>query len=127
MPFEGLGSAAVASAAESAVRLRAGDTTIEVAALAPDLFRVGVFPRGKPPRYDSGAIAKEDWPDAGAEWTGGELRNGRGDGARRTSTRCGSRSPTPPGAASPPTTPARRSTPPRPRPGSRTASAPRCG
>ena len=74
MPFEGLGSAAVASAAEGAVRLRAGDTTIEIAALAPDLFRVGVFPRGKPPRYDSGAIAEEAWPDAGAEWTGSELR-----------------------------------------------------
>ena len=34
----------------------------------------GVFPRAKPPRYASGAIAKDDWPDAGAEWTGSELR-----------------------------------------------------
>ena len=74
MPFEGLGSAVVEAAADNAVRLRAGDTTIAVAALAADLFRVGVFPRAKPPRYDSGAIAKDDWPDAGAEWTGSELR-----------------------------------------------------
>ena len=74
MSFEGLWSATVESVAEGAVRLRAGDATIEVAALAGDLFRVGVFPRGKPPRYASDAVAKDDWPDAGAEWTGSELR-----------------------------------------------------
>ena len=43
------------------LRLRAGSTTVEVAALAPDLFRVGMFPAGRPPRYDSEAIAKENW------------------------------------------------------------------
>ena len=43
------------------LRVRAGSTTVEVAALAPDLFRVGMFPAGGPPRYDSEAIAKEDW------------------------------------------------------------------
>ena len=48
MPLTGLGSATVESAAQGAVRLRAGDTTIELTALAPDLFRVGVFPRAKP-------------------------------------------------------------------------------
>ncbi len=41
--------------------MRAGATTVEVAALAPDLFRVGMFPAGGPPRYDSEGIAKEDW------------------------------------------------------------------
>ena len=56
------------------MRLRAGDTTIEVAALAPDLFRVGVFPRAKPPRYDTGGVANDDWPAHETEWTGGELR-----------------------------------------------------
>ena len=43
------------------LRVRAGSTTIEVAALAPDLFRVGMFPTGGPPRYESEAIAKENW------------------------------------------------------------------
>ena len=43
------------------LRVSAGSTTVEVAALAPDLFRVGMFPAGGPPRYDSEAIAKEDW------------------------------------------------------------------
>ncbi len=43
------------------LRVKAGLTTVEVTALAPDLFRVGMFPEGRPPRYDSEAIAKEDW------------------------------------------------------------------
>jgi alpha-glucosidase len=43
------------------LRVSAGSTSVEVAALAPDLFRVGMFPAGGPPRYDSEAIAKEDW------------------------------------------------------------------
>ena len=55
------------------MRLRAGDATIELAALAGDLFRVGLFPRGKPPRYVSDAVAK-DAAHAGAESTGSELR-----------------------------------------------------
>ena len=46
---------------DRSLRLRAGLTTVEVTALAPDLFRVGMFPEGRPPRYDSEAIAKEDW------------------------------------------------------------------
>ncbi|MDP9411012.1 MAG: glycoside hydrolase family 31 protein [Actinomycetota bacterium] len=43
------------------LRVKSGLTTVEVTALAPDLFRVGMFPEGRPPRYDSEAIAKEDW------------------------------------------------------------------
>jgi len=43
------------------LRVKTGATTVEVTALAPDLFRVGMFPEGRPPRYDSEAIAKEDW------------------------------------------------------------------
>ncbi len=43
------------------LRVKAGLTTVEVTALAPDLFRVGMFPEGRPPRYDSEAIAKEGW------------------------------------------------------------------
>jgi alpha-glucosidase len=46
---------------DRSLRVKAGATTVEVTALAPDLFRVGMFPEGRPPRYDSEAIAKEDW------------------------------------------------------------------
>ncbi|MBA2714187.1 MAG: DUF5110 domain-containing protein [Rubrobacteraceae bacterium] len=46
---------------DTGLLLKAGSTTVEVAALAPDLFRVGMFPAGGPPRYDSEAIEKEDW------------------------------------------------------------------
>jgi alpha-glucosidase len=46
---------------DRSLRVKAGTTTVEVTALAPDLFRVGMFPEGRPPRYDSEAIAKEDW------------------------------------------------------------------
>ena len=46
---------------DRSLRVKTGATTVEVTALAPDLFRVGMFPEGRPPRYDSEAIAKEDW------------------------------------------------------------------
>jgi alpha-glucosidase len=59
MPFEPLGEAEVVERVEGRVRLRAGTTTVEVTALAPDLYRVGVFPEGKPPDYRSEAIAHE--------------------------------------------------------------------
>ena len=54
------------------MRLEAGATTVEVAALAPDLFRVGMFPDGRPPRYDSEAIAKEDWEPIAVKMSGEE-------------------------------------------------------
>jgi len=46
---------------DRSLRVKAGATTVEVTALAPDLFRVGMFPEGRPPRYGSEAIAREDW------------------------------------------------------------------
>jgi alpha-glucosidase len=46
---------------DNGLRMRAGSTTVEVVALAPDLFRVGMFPAGGPPAYDSEAIARKDW------------------------------------------------------------------
>ena len=46
---------------DRSLRVKAGTTTVEVTALAPDLFRVGMFLEGRPPRYDSEAIAREDW------------------------------------------------------------------
>ena len=59
--YEPLGTGELLDHGDNILRLRAGSTTVEVAALAPDLFRVGMFPAGGPPRYDSEAIAKEDW------------------------------------------------------------------
>lgn len=41
---------------------------MEVAALAPNLFRVGMFPDGRPPNYGTEAIAKDDWDPAGVEF-----------------------------------------------------------
>ena len=51
--------------ADGRVRLRAGDATVEVTALAPDLFRVGCFFAGRPVDYTSEALAGVDWQPAG--------------------------------------------------------------
>src|ERR671913_791690 len=59
--YEPLGAAELLDHDDRGLRVRAGSATVEVAALAPDLFRVGMFPAGGPPNYDSEAIAKEDW------------------------------------------------------------------
>jgi alpha-glucosidase len=59
--YEPLGAAELLDHDDRGLRVRAGATTVEVAALAPDLFRVGMFPAGALPRYDSEGIAKEDW------------------------------------------------------------------
>ncbi len=57
---------------ERSIRMGAGSATVEVTALAPDLFRVGMFPEGRPPDYASEAIEKEDWKPVAAEMTGEE-------------------------------------------------------
>jgi alpha-glucosidase len=59
--YEPLGTAELVDHDDRSLRLRAGSTIVEVSALAEDIFRVGAFPEGRPPRYDSEAIAKEDW------------------------------------------------------------------
>jgi alpha-glucosidase len=59
--YEPLGAGELLDHDDRGLRVRAGATTVEVAALAPDLFRVGMFPAGALPRYDSEGIAKEDW------------------------------------------------------------------
>src|SRR5579859_6866968 len=46
--FEPLGNAEVVERSGTWVRLRSGRATVEVAALAPDLFRVGLFGDGRP-------------------------------------------------------------------------------
>ena len=59
--YEPLGVAELFDHDDRGLRVRVGATTVEVTALAPDLFRVGMFPAGGPPRYDSEGVAKEDW------------------------------------------------------------------
>ncbi len=59
--YEPLGAAELLDHDDRGVRLKAGSTTVEVSALAPDLFRVGAFPEGRTARYDSEAIAKGEW------------------------------------------------------------------
>lgn len=59
--YEPLGAGALADHGDRGLRLRSGATTVEVTALAPNLFRVGMFPEGRPPEYRTEAIAKDDW------------------------------------------------------------------
>jgi hypothetical protein len=55
---EPLGKAELVDHDDRSVRLRAGSATVEVTALTPDLFRVGMFPEGRTPDYDSEAIKR---------------------------------------------------------------------
>ncbi len=41
--------------------MRAGSATVEVTALAPDLFRVGLFPHGRSACYSSEAVVSRAW------------------------------------------------------------------
>jgi alpha-glucosidase len=73
--YEPLGAAELVDHDGRTLRLKAGSTIVEISALAPDLFRVGAFPDGSPPRYDSEAIAKQDWAPAevSMERSGGRI------------------------------------------------------
>ncbi len=59
--YQPLGATELSDHDDRAARFRSGSTTVEVTALAPDLFRVGMFPAGRTPSYDSEAIAKDEW------------------------------------------------------------------
>ena len=74
--FESVGAAVVESRDAASVRLRAGDALAEVAAVAPGVFRVGLFGAGRPPAYDSPALAGGDPPpvDATVSEEDGALR-----------------------------------------------------
>ena len=73
-----LGEAKLADHDGRSVRLGAGRTTVEITALAPDLFRVGMFPNGGERRYDTAAIAKTEVRSSfGRRETGSDLRGGR--------------------------------------------------
>ncbi len=59
--YQALGKTGSIEKDTSKVCLRAGSATVEVTALAPDLFRVGLFPDGRPVRYDSYAVVTQNW------------------------------------------------------------------
>ena len=61
--YEPLGEAKLNDHDGNKVRFTVGSNIVEVTALAPDLFRVGMFPEGHPPNYDSPAIDKVAWDD----------------------------------------------------------------
>jgi alpha-glucosidase len=62
--FEPVGDAAVVELTENSARFKVGRATVEVTALAPDLFRVGLFGDGRPVDYRSEAGAQDVWqPD----------------------------------------------------------------
>lgn len=56
-----IGRAVVEERTASGVLLQSGSTRVEVTALAPDLWRVGMFPHGRAPGYSSEAIARSKW------------------------------------------------------------------
>lgn len=60
--YEPLDAAEVTAAHEGAVRLNVGGNVVEVTALAPDLFRVGMFDAARAPRYRAEAIQTLEWP-----------------------------------------------------------------
>jgi alpha-glucosidase len=70
--YKPLGRAKLLDHDERSIRMRASSATVEVTALAPNLFRVGMFPEGRPPDYASEAIEKEDWEPVAAEISGEE-------------------------------------------------------
>ena len=59
--YQALGTARLIEKDVSKVRLHAGPATVEVTALAPNLFRVGLFPHGRPVCYDSEAVIAQEW------------------------------------------------------------------
>ncbi|MDQ2715127.1 MAG: glycoside hydrolase family 31 protein [Chloroflexota bacterium] len=59
--YQALGTATTIEKDTSKVCLRAGSATVEVTALAPDLFRVGLFPHGRSACYSSEAVVSGEW------------------------------------------------------------------
>ena len=62
--YQALGAASIVAQDASKVCLRADSATVEVTALAPDVFRVGLFPHGRAVDYRSVAVVERNW-DAG--------------------------------------------------------------
>ncbi len=59
--YQSLGTAITVAKDASKVCLELGPATVEVTALAPDLFRVGFFPEDRPVNYSSVAVIAQDW------------------------------------------------------------------
>jgi len=59
--YQALGTVTTIEKAASKVRLSAGSATVEVTVLAPDLFRVGLFPHGRTVNYSSEAVVPRNW------------------------------------------------------------------
>src|SRR5260370_3018216 len=59
--YQSLGTAITVAKDASKVCLELGSATVEVTALAPDLFRVGFFPDDRPVNYSSVAVVVQDW------------------------------------------------------------------
>src|SRR3984893_19398084 len=59
--YQALGTVTTIEKDISKVRMRAGSATVEVTALAPDLFRVGLFPHGRSACYSSEAVISREW------------------------------------------------------------------
>ncbi len=59
--YQALGTVTTIEKDISKVRMRAGSATVEVTALAPDLFRVGLFPHGRSACYSSEAVVSRAW------------------------------------------------------------------
>jgi alpha-glucosidase len=59
--YQSLGKAITVAKDGSKARLEVGSATVEVTALAPDLFRVGFFPEGRLIDYSSVAVVAQDW------------------------------------------------------------------
>lgn len=59
--YQALGHVESVSREAEKVCLRAGSATVEVTVLAPDLFRVGLFPHSRPVDYASEAVVACEW------------------------------------------------------------------
>ena len=64
-----IGRAEVEARTDSGVALTSGSARVEVTALAPDLWRVGMFGHGRTPGYATEAIAKFRWDAVPIELT----------------------------------------------------------
>jgi alpha-glucosidase len=65
--YKPLGKAKIIDHDGESIRLEAGSAIVEITSLAPNLFRVGMFPEGRTPDYASEAIAKEHWEPVDTE------------------------------------------------------------
>ncbi len=75
LSYAPVGKAQLADRTDGCVRLQCGSTTVEVSALAPDLFRVGMFGHGRPVEYRSQAVLDREWAvQASVETTASEVR-----------------------------------------------------